>query len=95
MKCMFRKTYEVSNAQEISIDWNGYNFLIIYGMHKNGWFIAIPNWNICTEASEPSDIFYNTQKLSEIILFNDAPGMFARAIYEHWSEINEKDSKDN
>ena len=74
------------DANEVSVDWNGWNFLVIYGVHINGWFIAIPNWHICIEATEPSDVYYNISKLSEA--FNDsAKGeVVAMAVKEHWEE---------
>ena len=64
MDYKINSTYEVAKTQEFSVDWNGYGFLVIYGKHINGWFIAIPNWNICTEAGEPTDVIYNTEKLA-------------------------------
>jgi hypothetical protein len=48
---------------EKSINANGWNFLTIYGKHVNGYFIAVINWNICTEAGEPGSVSYNTEKL--------------------------------
>lgn len=54
------------NAQclfEISVDVRGDNFLVIYGKHANGYFCCIPNWKIGCEMAEPSDTFYNTEKL--------------------------------
>lgn len=87
-KYKIKKTYEVSKTQEISVDWNGYNFLIIYGHHINGWFIAIPNWQVCTEAGHPSDDFYNTEKLSMVIDVENAPSVIAKAVREHWESIN-------
>ena len=47
---------------EHDIQFNGYSYLVIYGKHINGGFIAIPNWNICTEAGD--SILYNTEKLT-------------------------------
>lgn len=79
-----KNTCEVSKAHEISVDWNGYNFLIIYGKHINGWFIAIPNWQMCTEAGQPSDDFYNTEKLSRVIDIENAPSIIAKAVREDW-----------
>lgn len=84
-----KSTYEVSKTQEISVDWNGYNFLIIYGKHINGWFIAIPNWNVCAEAGQPSDDFYNTEKLSRVIDIENAPIVIAKAVREHWEGLQE------
>ena len=58
--------YEVSDTQEISVNYNGCNYLVIFGRHVNGWYIAIPNWGKCVEAANPEDIFYNTERLSEV-----------------------------
>lgn len=87
-KYKIKSTYGVSETHEISVDWNGYNFLIIYGHHINGWFIAIPNWQVCTEAGHPIDNFYNTEKLSKVINIKNAPSSIAKAIREHWESIN-------
>lgn len=87
-KYKIKNTYEVTKTQEASVDWNGYNFLVIYGKHINGWFIAIPNWNVCTEAGQPSDDFYNTEKLSRVIDIENAPSVIAKAVREHWESIN-------
>ena len=81
------KQYEVSQAHEISVGC----FLIIYGKHINGWFIAIPNWEVCTEAANPQDVFYNTEKLSRVSKIKnvkDAPETIAKAVKEHWESIN-------
>ncbi len=92
MKAEIRNTHKVSNAHEISADWNGYNFLIIYGHHINGWFIAIPNWKVCMEASDPTDAFYNSNKLCKYIDLFDKDGSWAgvelaKAIKEHWEGL--------
>lgn len=88
MKYKIKNTYEVSKTQEISVDWDGYNFLIIYGKHINGWFIAIPNWNCCTEAGQPTNDSYNTEKLSKVIDIENAPSVIAKAVREHWESGN-------
>ena len=79
-----RKEYSEISAKEIAIDWNGWSFLIIYGKHINGWFIAVPNWKICVEATDPSTVHYNICKLSEA--FNDADkgNVVATTVKEHW-----------
>ncbi len=87
MKAEIRKTHEVSNTHEISIDWNGYNFLIIYGRHINGWFIAIPNWEVCIESSDPADAFYNSEKLAKALNKANAGVELANAIKEHWEGL--------
>ena len=95
MKTQIQNTYEVSQVQEISVDWNGHNFLIIYGKHINGWFIAIPNWQVCTEAGHPKDDFYNTEKLSRVIEIEKAPSAIAKAIKQHWERLEDTVSNEN
>lgn len=83
------REYKVSNIYEISVDWNGWSFLVIYGKHKNGWFIASPNWNFCTEAGEPTDKHYNAAKMSQTNMLLDAAPMYlAQAIAEHWEKLD-------
>lgn len=82
-------TYEVTQNQEFSVDWNGFNFLIIYGHHINGWFIAFPDWNKCTEAGEPSDVAYNAAKLAQTHIHDIAPVYLAQALAEHWKSLEQ------
>ena len=88
-----KSTYEVTQAKEFSIDWNGFNFLIIYGHHINGWFIAIPNRNVCTEIGEPSDVAYNATKIAQTHIHNIAPMYLAQAIAEHWENVKEREEE--
>jgi len=87
MEAKIKREYEISNAHEISVDWNGYNFLIIYGKHINGWFIAIPNWEVCIEASDPTDTFYNSEKLAKALDKANVGIELAKVIKEHWRGI--------
>lgn len=87
LKYKISNTHEVSQTREFSMNWNGYNFLVIYGHHANGWFIAIPNWQICTEAGHPDDVFYNTEKLSGVIEIENAADIISEAIKKHWDGI--------
>lgn len=54
----------IGQTHEINVEFAGYSFLIIFGKHINGWFIAIPNWGISCEAAHPRDVFYNTERLN-------------------------------
>lgn len=89
MKAEIRSIYKVSNTNEISVDWHGNNYLIIYGKHINGWFIAIPNWGVATEAGDPSDVFYNMEKLARVIPGANDAKVLAEAIEAHWEWLNE------
>lgn len=87
MNCKIQHTFEATQTHELSADWNGFNFLIIYGRHINGWFITFPNWNKCTEAGEPTDVAYNATKIAQTHIHNEAPMYLARAIKEHWEGL--------
>lgn len=60
---MVQTKYEAHVIFEASIDANGYNYLVIYGKHINGYFCCIPNWQISCEMAEPGDTYYNANKL--------------------------------
>lgn len=79
-------SFEVEETYEASIDWKGNNYLVLYGRHINGWFIAIPNHQISTEASAPSDTFYNMERLAHVMSKNAAKAI-AEALCEHWEYI--------
>lgn len=83
MSAIIKTTYAVSNTYEISVDYQGANYLIIYGKHINGWFIACPNWQFCTEAASPDDVFYNTEKLTRVIGDTKTANAIAGAVRDH------------
>lgn len=91
MKYKINSTYEVTQTHEFSLDLNDFSFLIIYGHHINGWFIAIPNWNICTEAGEPTSVEYNASKIAQTPIYETAPMYLAQAIRDHWKGIQSKE----
>lgn len=55
--------YEAHVIFETSFDLNGWNFLLIYGKHANGYFCCFPGWGAGSEMAEPCDTYYNTEKL--------------------------------
>ncbi len=93
-----KEQYATSTKFEISVDANGWNFLVIYGKHISGYFCCIPNWNVGCEMAEPSDVFYNRQQLRKTAMLLDdnqkeieaAAEPIAQAIKE-FSEMVEKD----
>ena len=69
------------DLDELSLNFDGLNYLVIYGSHVNGGFIAIPNVGLCVEASgDPSDTFYNSEKLQVTGLSKDHADTIAHAI---------------
>ena len=59
MKYQIGANYPVEALLEISVDFNGSNYLLIYGSHVNGCFCCIPNWGIGCEMADPYDPFFN------------------------------------
>ena len=55
--------YKVTALFEVSFNTCGSNYLVIYGKHVNGYYCCIPNWEVGCEMAEPSDTFYNTERL--------------------------------
>ena len=85
MKAEIQSDYEEFEVHEISVDCsNGYSYLIIYGQHVNGWFIALPSWKKCVEAANPINYQYNTEKLSDVFNNADIGKALAMAVKEHW-----------
>lgn len=85
-----RNAYELEEIHEICVDWNGWRYLVIFGMHVNGWFVAIPNYNVCTEAGHPEDSVYNSEKLANAMRSASTGCVIANAICKYW-----KDKKDD
>lgn len=87
--------FEVKNMHEFSFEAYGWTFLVIYGQHKNGWFCAVPNWNISCELGHPADHYYNTDKLDKAL--NDLPKAqtIAEAIRENYRKVKENSNEIN
>lgn len=86
------KDYGVVGAHEVNVIWNGWSFTTIYGKHVGGWFIALPDWNVCVVSSDPSDFYYNRHKLSDAFNDIDKGEVVAKAIKEHWERLNNGES---
>lgn len=85
-KAEIKRSYDITETHGASIDWNGNNYLVIYGRHVNGWYIAIPNWQISMEAAAPTDTFYNMERLAQK-LGKRAAQVIAQALNEHWEYV--------
>lgn len=81
MEYIIENKYQAKALFEISVNYDGLNYLVIYGQHINGGFCAIPNWNISCEMSTPSDTFFNREQLQRLI-GRDAACAIACAIRE-------------
>ena len=65
-KYTIESIYPVEAQFEVSINFDGHNYLVIYGRHVNGGFCCIPNWGMSCEMADPFDTFYNREKLCHI-----------------------------
>lgn len=87
-------TKNVYDVHEFSLDFDGYNYLVIYGSHVNGGFIAIPNWETCVEASDVNqwdEVSYNAEKLSaKKSIRKAAARAIAKTIREHYATYLKK-----
>ncbi|MEA5085074.1 MAG: DUF6618 family protein [Lachnospiraceae bacterium] len=59
--------YEVSNCKEISVNYKGSSYLVIYGEHVNGWFFCIPNFQVGGELSDTTDVFWNSPRIGKAL----------------------------
>lgn len=82
---------EVKNVHEFIVDFDGWRYLVIFGKHMNGWFIAIPNHGVCTESGHPEDDLYNSNKVANAMNNAAAGVMIANAILEYWNDWEKKD----
>lgn len=75
------------SENEFTLEANGWSFHICLGSQVNGNYIAIPNWGVCSEASDWDDILWNKAELSdsksETVLENAEA--IARAVKEYKS----------
>lgn len=77
--------YEAKVLFERRISVNGWSGLVIYGKHVNGYFCCVPG-EYGAEMSEPSDTFYNAEKLTGA----GATGWLARGIALAIKHISEE-----
>lgn len=88
MRGKVQRVFRTKNVHEISIDYDGNYYLTIFGQHINGWFIAVPNWQKSCEACEPTNTFYNAEKLSECFNKKVAKAI-AEAMRDYWITVQE------
>ena len=61
-----------SDTLECRIQRDGSSFLAIIGRYVNGHFICFPQFGLSSDLSRLSDVFWNTEKLEEILSPEDA-----------------------
>lgn len=85
------KENRINNVHEFNMEWNGFSFPVIYGKRQRGWFVAVPEWKVCAECDEPSNVGYNSTKIARTAIHDSAPMYLAQAIAEHWESVKERE----
>ena len=67
---------------EISVEFRGWTYHVIFGTQRNGHFICIPRLHIGAELACYDDIFWNTESLYNAGLSNDMARMIAQVLDE-------------
>lgn len=73
-----------SESYEIIVEYNGRKYDTIFGKYGNGWYIAIPENNLCITAACPNDYLYNGDKLSDAMNGSHEGYVIASKISELW-----------
>ncbi len=76
------KISDIGSVTEIFMDYDGCSYVVIYGTHINGRFIALPAYGKSCEAGEPWDIFLNCKKLEDCGFVDGTAEAIAQAIKE-------------
>lgn len=70
----------ISEVHHIGIDYNGYNYSVIFGKYVNGGFCSIPNWNVSCELSDFKDKFWNSESIGKVLKDKKAGKVIAEVI---------------
>lgn len=89
---IIQEAFHTENVREISVDWNGNNYLVIYGRHINGGFFSIPNWGIGGELSShwAEDILGNAARIDRFLEDKRASTQISMAVAEWETELRQK-----
>lgn len=55
------------NCHEISVDFDGFNYLVVFGTHANGGFFIITNHGVCGELAKLDDVYWNTESIGRAL----------------------------
>lgn len=67
--------------KEITVEWNGKSYHVIYGTQVNGGFCCIPNWGVgCELSSYWDDIMWNTDSIGSALRSKKAGRVIAEVI---------------
>lgn len=73
------------SENEFTLETGGWSFHICLGSYTNGNYIAIPDWGVCSEASNWNDTFWNEEQLanSKSETISENAETIARAVREY------------
>ena len=73
---------------EFILEANGYSFHICLGSHTSGNYITIPDWGICSEASDWNDVQWNKEQLENSLneTISKNAKIIAIAVYKYMTE---------
>ncbi len=57
---------------EMEVTARGSYFHVIFGVHSNGNYLCIPNWDVGCDIADFSDLFWNTERLAKNLNMIDA-----------------------
>ncbi len=90
MEYKIKREFNTSKVREFYMEYNGYSYLVIYGKHINGGFIAVPNHYKCCEAGNTIDVFYNRERLESCGFDKKTAKAIAMAIKEFHAKEEQK-----
>ncbi len=82
------KRYKADALFEVQFDTCGSNYLLIYGKHINGYYCCIPNFGVSCEMAEPTDTFYNYERLCAVGIDKQAAKDIAQMIKQVGAKVS-------
>ena len=82
------KRYKADALFEVQFDTCGSNYLLIYGKHINGYYCCIPNFGVSCEMAEPTDTFYNYERLCAVGIDKQAAKDIAQMIKQVGAQVS-------
>ena len=81
----------IKELHHISVDFDGYNFSVIFGHYINGGFCCIPNWAAgCELSADLTDVCWNASAIGTALKKKRAGRAIAEAISIYVRMVEEK-----
>lgn len=82
-----QRLFKATVLFETHISASGYEYLVIYGRHVNGYFCCIPNFGYGCEMSDPDDTVWNFDSLIKSGIDKNAAVQIVKEIKNIMSKI--------